>query len=175
MAVSQAKVFALVPSHPPGYTAGKWREWYPDVVARAGNTGVVTNPLLGELEGQLSVEAEKFLWQRGWWLQHQRLLASLAQRSGLRFVLSGDIHAQGAVAIERSGENDFSSDPLVSVLVGPVSTSTGSWPSPYQAWRSQLVKVASIWPRNITPMPRKLLKVSRCTTPSPVSAAVKLK
>jgi hypothetical protein len=129
MAVSQAKVFALVPSHPPGYTAGKWREWYPDVVARAGNTGVVTNPLLGELEGQLSVEAEKFLWQRGWWLQHQRLLASLAQRSGLRFVLSGDIHAQGAVAIERSGENDFSSDPLVSVLVGPVSTSTGSWPS----------------------------------------------
>ena len=129
MAVSEAKVFALLPSHPPGYTAGKWREWYPDVVAEAGESGVVSNPLMDETRGRLGVDAEKYLWQKGWWLQHQRLLGRLAQRQGLRFVLSGDIHAQGAVAITRSGDEDFAPHPLVSILVGPVGSSTATWPS----------------------------------------------
>ena len=72
--------FALVPSHPFGWTAGKWREWYPDVVAPEGFTGLVTNELLSATQGVLTSAAEKYLWQRGWWVQHQRLLSALASR-----------------------------------------------------------------------------------------------
>jgi hypothetical protein len=121
--------FALVPSHPFGWTAGKWREWYPDVVAPEGFTGLVTNELLGATQGELTSAAEKYLWQRGWWVQHQRLLSALASRPRSRFMFSGDVHAQGAIAIDRSGELNLSDAPLTSILVGPVSTSDGTWPS----------------------------------------------
>ena len=44
-------------------------------------------------------------------------------------MLSGDIHAQGAVKVRRSGDYDLSLNPIVSVLTGPVSTSDATWPS----------------------------------------------
>lgn len=126
---SAARHFALTPSHPFGWTAGKWREWYPDVVAPEGFTGVVMNELMGDTTGRLTANARKYLWQAGWWHQHQRLLKALAARAGSRFALSGDIHAQGAVHIEASGDLDFSNRPILSVLAGPVSTSDLTWPS----------------------------------------------
>lgn len=126
---SPATHFAFTPSHPFGWTAGKWREWYPDVVAPEGFTGVVINELLGDTKGKLTIEAQKYLWQQGWWNQHQRLLKKLSQRAGSRFMLSGDIHAQGAVEITRSGEQDLRNSPVKSLLVGPVSTSDVTWPS----------------------------------------------
>jgi hypothetical protein len=126
---SPAVHFGLVPSHPFGWTAGKWREWYPDVVAPEGFTGVVTNALMGDTVGRLTVDARKYLWQTGWWRQHQRLLAALAARPGSRLVLSGDIHAQGAVNLEASGDLDLSAHSVPSFLVGPVSTSDLTWPS----------------------------------------------
>ena len=129
MSRSPAAHYAMVPSHPFGWTAGKWREWYPDVVAPPGFTGVVTNELMSEVQGELSVEAQKYFWQKGWWEQHQRLLASLAsQRQKSRMMFSGDIHAQGALSIYSSGELTFHA-PVKSFLVGPVSTSEASWPS----------------------------------------------
>ena len=84
---SDAEHFALMPSHPVGWTAGKWREWYPDVVAPAGFTGIVTNELMAEVDGELTVEASKYLWPDGWWQQHQRLLEALYRRPGSRFTL----------------------------------------------------------------------------------------
>lgn len=126
---SPATHYAMVPSHPLGWTAGKWREWYPDVVAPPGYTGVVTNELMSEVQGELSAEAQKYFWQKGWWEQHQRLLVSLASsRPRSRMIFSGDIHAQGAVDIQSSGELAFDT-PVKSFLVGPVSTSDGTWPS----------------------------------------------
>ena len=126
---SEAKHYALVPSHPMGWTAGKWREWYPDVVAPNGFTGVVTNDLMSGKKGQLTTHAEKYLWQKGWWEQHQRLLKALGKRShGTRFTFSGDIHAQGAIGITQSAEMVFD-EPVKSILVGPVSTSDATWPS----------------------------------------------
>ncbi|MBT3834159.1 MAG: phosphodiesterase [Gammaproteobacteria bacterium] len=126
---SQAKHYALVPSHPMGWTAGKWREWYPDVVAPEGFTGIVSNELMSGAKRQLSAKAEKYLWQKGWWEQHQRLLEALGKRRhGSRFTFSGDIHAQGAISITQSGEMVFD-EPVKSVLVGPVSTSDATWPS----------------------------------------------
>ena len=126
---SPAKHFALVPSHPVGWSAGKWREWYPDVVAPQGFTGVVINELMAGTEGQLTATAQKYFWQKGWWEQHQRLLEALATlRQGSRMIFSGDIHAQGAVSITTSGELTFD-QPIMSFLVGPVSTSDATWPS----------------------------------------------
>ncbi|MGI9325443.1 MAG: hypothetical protein ACR2PZ_09515 [Pseudomonadales bacterium] len=126
---SPATHFALTPSHPFGWTAGKWREWYPDVVAPEGFTGVVINELLGDTEGRLTIEAQKYLWQQGWWNQHQRLLKTLSKRAGSRFILSGDIHAQGVVEITRSGDLSLRDNSVKSLLVGPVSTSDVTWPS----------------------------------------------
>ena len=62
-----------------GWSAGKWREWYPDVVAPEGFEGLVTNELNfeGATKGVLTSKAQKYLWQRGWWSQHQRLLQAL--------------------------------------------------------------------------------------------------
>ncbi len=125
---SEAKHLAFIPSHPFGYTAGKWREWYPDVVAEEGAQGTVVNELLSGRRGSLTVNANKYLWQEGWFLQHQRLLQSLANRKGSRFIFSGDIHAIGATSIVRSGSLKLENE-LKSFLVGPISSSTGTWPS----------------------------------------------
>lgn len=126
---SPAKHYAMVPSHPFGWTAGKWREWYPDVVAPEGFTGVVLNEKFSDVQGKMTAEAQKYFWQKGWWDQHQRLLDALVKnRQGSRMIFSGDIHAQGAVSLRESGKLALEV-PVKSFLVGPVSTSDATWPS----------------------------------------------
>jgi phosphodiesterase/alkaline phosphatase D-like protein len=131
IASNQTQHFGLIPSHPLGWTAGKWREWYPDVVAPdAGFTGLVENKLMANVQGVLSAKAQKALWQTGWWLQHQRLITAIADNQKRpTILLSGDIHALGAKTIEASSEIDLSHRPIQTVLVGSVSTSTLAWPS----------------------------------------------
>ena len=109
---SKAKHLAFIPSHPFGYTAGKWREWYPDVVAEEGTTGTVVNELLSGTSGSLTTNANKYLWQQGWFMQHQRLIKSISERKGSRFIFSGDIHAIGASSITQSGDIDDHEDIL---------------------------------------------------------------
>ena len=125
---SKAKTLAFIPSHPFGYTAGKWREWYPDVVAEEGASGTVINELLSGNKGSLTTEVNKYLWQEGWFLQHQRLIKAISQRKGSRFVFSGDIHAIGAVSIIKSGKLKLKTK-LKTFLVGPVGSSSAGWPS----------------------------------------------
>ena len=126
--VSDARHLAFIPSHPLGYTAGKWREWYPDVVAEEGASGTVVNELLSGLKGSLTTKVNKYLWQQGWFLQHQRLLKEISNRKGSRFIFSGDIHAIGASSIHQS-EDLILEKEVKTFLVGPVSSSTGTWPS----------------------------------------------
>ena len=125
---SNAEHLAFIPSHPLGYTAGKWREWYPDIVAEEGASGTVVNELLSGLKGILTTEVDKFLWQKGWFMQHQRLLKELSDRSRNRFIFSGDIHAIGASTILESKDLVLNKE-IKTFLVGPVSSSTGTWPS----------------------------------------------
>ena len=119
-----------VPSHPFGWSAGKWREWYPDVADL--DDGGATVSRIGDFAGsnfRLTTEREKYFWQEGWWRQHQRLLESLTsqpRRAGI--VLSGDLHAIGHSVLERSGSMDLSANPVHAVLTGPLGTLTG-WPS----------------------------------------------
>ncbi len=107
-----------VPSNPPGWSAGKWGEWYPD--------------LLGS-DGKLSVARPKPYWQQGWLSQHDRLMQALAAMPDrIPLVVSGDLHAMGEGRMLRSGQLDFSRKPVVAVLPGPLGTSTGGWASEFR-------------------------------------------
>ncbi len=106
-----------VPSNPPGWSAGKWGEWYPDVLDDKGDL-TVAKP------------KPKPYWQSGWLKQHDRLLAAMAgMRARVPLVISGDLHAIGEGRIRRSGSLDFTANPVHAVLAGPISTGDLAWPS----------------------------------------------
>jgi hypothetical protein len=103
------------PSNPPGWSAGKWGEWYPDV--------------LGDL-GKLTTAKPKPYWQQGWLAQHDRLMASIGAMSRrIPLVVSGDLHAIGVGAMRRSGTQNFERHPIIAVLSGPIGTRPAGWPS----------------------------------------------
>jgi hypothetical protein len=107
-----------VPSNPPGWSAGKWGEWYPD--------------LLGP-DGKLSEEIPKPYWQRGWLSQHDRLMQALSAMPGrIPLVVSGDLHAIGEGRMLRSGHLNFANNPVIAVLPGPLGTSKGGWASEFR-------------------------------------------
>ena len=109
------------PSHPLGWTAGKWREWYRDLLT---SSGAIVKEVLRDEDGN------KFMWQEGWWKQHQRLVHALSsQKSRKPIMVSGDLHALGATRIERSGGLDLTGNPVYSVLSGPVGVGDLGWPS----------------------------------------------
>ena len=104
------------PSNPPGWTAGKWGEWYPDVLDQATRS--------------LTTRFPKPHWRQGWLDQHDRILESLSSnRQRTPLVVSGDLHAIGMGEIHRSGNLDLSANPVTSVLSGPVGTSIRGFPS----------------------------------------------
>lgn len=114
MAQSDAAHVINAPSTPPGWSAGKWGEWYADIEDRA----------------RLSTARVKPFWQEGWRAQHDRLLAAAsAMRDRTPLFVSGDLHAIGEGRITRSGAQDFSRHPIVSVLSGPVGTGRPGFPS----------------------------------------------
>ena len=77
---------------------------------------------------ELDEAGGKYLWQEGWWLQHQRILKSLAsQQQRKPLIVSGDLHLLGAGEIRRSGELDFSQRPITSILSGPVGVGNLGW------------------------------------------------
>jgi hypothetical protein len=106
-----------VPSNPPGWTAGKWGEWYPDVLGR---------------DGKLTVAEPKPYWQAGWLKQHDRLMAAMAAMKGRApLVISGDLHAIGVGRMLRSGALDLKANPVTVALAGPLGSRTTplGWPS----------------------------------------------
>jgi len=106
-----------VPSNPPGWTAGKWGEWYPDVLGP---------------DGKLTADIPKPYWQSGWLKQHDRLIEAIAaMRSRAPLIISGDLHAIGIGRMLRSGTLDLKSNPITAVLSGPVGCRTTplGWPS----------------------------------------------
>ncbi len=108
-----------VPSHPMGWTAGKWREWYPDLLESSGS-------MLAQVGSEDS--DEKYNWQQGWWHQHQRLCQSMSQQKKRKAVcVSGDLHVLGSGKIQKSGDLDLSANPVVSILSGPVGVGDLGW------------------------------------------------
>jgi hypothetical protein len=106
-----------VPSNPPGWTAGKWGEWYPDVVGK---------------DGKLTVAEPKPYWQPGWLKQHDRIMQAMsANRGRVPLVVSGDLHAIAVGRMLRSGTLDFRDNPVNVAISGPIGSRTGpnGWPS----------------------------------------------
>ena len=107
--------YVHAPSNPPGWSAGKWGEWYPDRLAD---------------NGTLSAAPPKPYWQSGWLAQHDRLMKSLAaMRNRIPLVVSGDLHAIAIGQMLRSGTIDMRGNPITAVLAGPIGTSNAGWPS----------------------------------------------
>ena len=105
-----------VPSNPPGWTAGKWGEWYPD--------------MLHPETGQLTTQIPKPHWQQGWLNQHDRIMQSLADMKHRNpLVIAGDLHATGVGTMYGAGNLDFSDNPITNILCGPVGTSIRGFPS----------------------------------------------
>ena len=117
MAAQETRHVVNLPSTPVGWSAGKWGEWYPDLL---------------QSDGTLGVSKPKFLWQTGWNLQHNRLLRAASAMRTVPLFLSGDLHALGEGRILRYRDLDLRRNPVVSVLTGPISTGPKAWPS---AWR----------------------------------------
>lgn len=117
MAAKDVTHVVNVPSNPPGWSAGKWGEWYPDVLR----------------EGKLSIDVAKPYWQSGWLKQHDRLLTAAHEMPDrVPLFVSGDLHAIGEGFIHRSGKADFSRNPVVAVLSGPLGTADRGWPSNFR-------------------------------------------
>jgi hypothetical protein len=118
MAAREIAHVVNIPSNPPGWSAGKWMEWYPDVLGAAG---------------RLTTDQPKPYWQTGWLAQHDRILGAMAAMQGrIPLVVSGDLHAIGEGRILRSGTLDFARNPVVAVLSGPIGTGDTGWPSAFR-------------------------------------------
>jgi hypothetical protein len=107
-----------IPSNPPGWSAGKWGEWYADLL---------------EPNGKLGVSRPKPYWQQGWRNQHDRLLqAASAMLDRIPLFISGDLHSIAEERIFRTGAIDLHANPVVAILPGPLGTSDGTWPSEFR-------------------------------------------
>jgi hypothetical protein len=115
MAASEVAHVVNAPSNPPGWTAGKWGEWYPDILGP---------------DGKLTVAMPKPYWQPGWLKQHDRLIQAMSSMKGRApLVISGDMHAIAIGRMLRSGKLDLKGNPVVAALSGPIGTRAQGWPS----------------------------------------------
>ncbi|MGQ0735891.1 MAG: alkaline phosphatase D family protein [Acidobacteriota bacterium] len=112
---SEAAHVVHAPSNPFGWSAGKWGEWYPDVLGS---------------DGRLTTARPKPYWQSGWLAQHDRLVQAIASaRRATRLVVSGDLHAIALGRIGRIGTTTLQAAPVTTILSGPIGTRPEGWPS----------------------------------------------
>ena len=115
MAATEVAHVVHAPSNPPGWSAGKWGEWYPDILGP---------------DKKLTTKIPKPYWQPGWLKQHDRLMTAMTEMNGrVPFVISGDMHAIALGRMLRSGSLDFSRKPINVALSGTIGTSPVGWPS----------------------------------------------
>jgi hypothetical protein len=132
---SDARHMIHMPSTPFGWSAGKWREWYPDVVVSdeiMAAPPAVLSQRFGSVRGtnmRLSTARQKYMWQSGWFGQHQRIVAAMAQQRRPAVMMSGDLHATGWDRMTRSGDIDLRANPMHIILNGPLGTGMAGWPS----------------------------------------------
>lgn len=101
-------------SMPPVFSAGKWGDWYPDILGP---------------DGKLTTKIAKPFYQQGWLKQHDRLMQTLSAMKGRAPVwISGDMHAHGEARLVRGAEVDLKQNPVNVFLSGALGTGNG-WPS----------------------------------------------
>ena len=115
MAAHDTAHLVNAPSNPPGWSAGKWGEWYPNILGT---------------DGKLTVATSKPHWQPEWLAQHDQLLAAMPDCVPL--VITGDLHATAEGRILASGNADFSRRSVIAALPGASGTSAGGWASDFR-------------------------------------------
>jgi hypothetical protein len=128
MRESDAAHLVNMPSRPPGFSADQYAEWYPDLL----------------VDNEPSIDVPKPGWQSGWLKQHDRILSAASAMDRTPLFVSGDIHSHAEATILRSGEVDFSANPVVSVISGTPGTKGLGWPSSRgrpTAWTSLVLEV----------------------------------
>jgi hypothetical protein len=132
---SDARHLVHMPSTPFGWTAGKWREWYPDVVVSdevmASNEDTISQRF-GGVRGKnlrLSTAKQKYMWQSGWNAQHQRIVDAMTKQQRASVMMSGDLHATGWDRVLKSGDLDLRDNPMHVILNGTLGTGAAGWPS----------------------------------------------
>jgi hypothetical protein len=101
-------------SMPPVFSAGKWGDWYPDILGP---------------DGKLTTKIVKPYYQEGWLKQHDRLMQTLSRMEGrIPIWISGDMHAHGEARLLRGAEVDVRRNPVNVFLSGALGTGNG-WPS----------------------------------------------
>jgi hypothetical protein len=102
------------PSMPPVWSAGKWGDWYPDILGP---------------DGKLTTRIAKPYYQPGWTEQHDRIMQAASAMTGRTpLYLCGDMHAHAEARVMRAGAVDLSANPPAVFLSGAIGTRTG-WPS----------------------------------------------
>jgi len=118
MAARDTAHLVNAPSNPPGWSAGKLGEWYPDILGT---------------DGKLTVATSKPYWQPEWLAQHDRLLAAMAAMPDcVPLVITGDLHATAEGRILASGNADFSRRSVIAALPSAFGTSAGGWASDFR-------------------------------------------
>ena len=118
MAAEEASHVVNLPATIFGWSAGKWMEWYPDI---------------RNDEGKLATDKSKYMWQEGWFAQHNRLLqAASNMKKSIPLFICGDIHDQAEGKILKSGDLDLSSNPVVAVASGSLGTGPRGFPSGFR-------------------------------------------
>ena len=108
MAATEVAHVVHAPSNPPGWSAGKWGEWYPDVL---------------DANKKLTIAQPKPYWQPGWLKQHDRLMAAMSAMNGRApLVISGDMHSIALGKMQRSGTLDLTRNPVNVALSGTIGT-----------------------------------------------------
>jgi hypothetical protein len=118
MAAKDTAHLINIPSNPPGWSAGKWGEWYPDLL---------------DANGKLSIAKPKPYWQAGWLKQHDRLMAAVSGMTDrIPIVMSGDLHAIAEGQMMRTGSIDLGKHPVHVLLTGPLGSGDLVWPSAFR-------------------------------------------
>lgn len=106
-----------------GWSAGKWMEWYPDVCCE---------------DKRLTTKEQKYMWQEGWFRQHNRILQAAASMRQTPVFLCGDLHVQAYGVITKSGDLDLSSNPIHVISTGPLGTDGWGFPSKFRGVLPQI-------------------------------------
>jgi hypothetical protein len=115
MAATEVTHVVHAPSNPPGWTAGKWGEWYPDILGP---------------DRKLTTGRPKPYWQPGWLAQHNRIMGAMSAMKGrVPLVVSGDMHAIALGTMLESGTLDLKRNPVHVALPGTIGTRPTGWPS----------------------------------------------
>jgi len=121
-ASQEVKHTVHVPSTPFGWSAGKWLEWYPDFLGK---------------DGQLHDDLNKPYWQKGWQLQHDRILQNMYQAKHKKpIMISGDLHAFASGRIYQNGTATMEDNPINCFLSGPLGNMV--FPSTFRKTKAAL-------------------------------------